>query len=82
MKKYMVLGMTGVLFMFSNWTFAQSKTNIDAGWVCTTNASSSSVKADKDADDEMANVKKSAKDAFLFAADNCRNCNSIECEVK
>ncbi len=71
---------TGLSFMVSA-AFA-STTALDANWSCTTNASSSSVAAEKAADDQMANGSKSAADAFAFAAKNCRDCTKITCESK
>ena len=72
---------TGFAFMMSA-AFADGPTSMDANWSCTTNASSSSVAAEKAADDQMANGTKSAADAFAFAAKNCRDCTKITCESK
>ncbi|MGQ3888637.1 hypothetical protein ACQUW5_06340 [Legionella sp. CNM-1927-20] len=51
-------------------------------WMCTTNASSSDVQADKMADEKMAQQKMSVEKAFEFAAKNCRDCTKITCEVQ
>ncbi|STX28406.1 Uncharacterised protein [Legionella beliardensis] len=58
-----------------------TQTSMKANWMCTTNASSSDVAADKSADDKMANQKMSAKEAFEFASKHCRDCTKITCEV-
>ncbi len=55
-------------------------TSLDGHWTCTTNASSSSVDADKNADNEMSEKAKSASDAFAFASKHCRDCTKITCE--
>lgn len=55
-------------------------TNLSERWTCTTNASRSDVEADKIVDKEMAEKKKSAVDAFSFAAKHCRDCTKITCE--
>lgn len=75
-----ILG-SSLLFIASG-SFAASKTDLSTSWICTTNASSSNVASDKAADDQMANTAKSAADAFTFAAQNCRDCTKITCEVK
>lgn len=63
-------------------TTTPASTSLTANWSCTTNASSSSVAADKAADDQMAQSTKSAADAFAFATQNCRDCTKITCESK
>ena len=72
---------TGLAFMVSA-SFAAGPTSMDTSWSCTTNASSSSVAAEKSADDQMANTTKSATEAYAFAAKNCRDCTKITCESK
>jgi hypothetical protein len=48
-------------------------------WNCETNASSSSNPTDQKADDEMTKKAKSAKAAFDFALNHCRDCTKITC---
>ncbi len=62
--------------------FAASSTDMGSKWICTTNASSSDVQADKDADDKMAKQQDSASNAYAFAAQNCRDCTKITCEAQ
>lgn len=62
--------------------FAATKTDMNSKWICTTNASSSDVAQDKAADDKMANTQGAAAQSFSFAAQNCRDCTKITCEVK
>ncbi len=62
--------------------FAETQTDMKTKWVCTTNASSSEVAAEKAADDKAANTQGSAAHSFAFAAENCRDCTKITCEVK
>lgn len=79
MKQLMVAG----LFVFAATTsMAATQTAMDANWICTTNASSSSVEAEKAADDKMAKSATSAADAYAFAASNCRDCTKITCEAQ
>jgi len=59
-----------------------TKTVMDKNWTCTTNASSSSVDADKNADDQMEKTTQSASAAFSFAASHCRDCTKITCKAK
>lgn len=61
-------------------TTTTTGTSLSSNWTCETNASSSSVATDVAADEEMDDVKKSAADAFAFAAKNCRDCTKITCE--
>lgn len=78
MKKLII----GFFILGSSVGFAATKTDLNAKWVCTTNASSSDVAEDKAADDKMANTQGSAAQSFAFAAQNCRDCTKITCEVK
>lgn len=66
----------------SSVAFSATKTDLNAKWICTTNASSSDVAEDKAADDKMANTQGSAADSFAFTAKNCRDCTKITCEVQ
>lgn len=78
MKKLMI-----VFFILGSCaSFAATKTDMSSKWICTTNASSSDVAADKAADDKMANTAGAADQSFAFAAQNCRDCTKITCEVK
>lgn len=70
------------LLLSSTMALAADKTATDANWICTTNASSSSVQADQDADKQMSETKKSAAEAYAFAVMNCRDCTKITCEVQ
>jgi hypothetical protein len=69
------------VFFISTTGFAASVTSLDSKWTCKTNASSSSVDADKAADKQMSETAKSAADAFTFASQNCRDCTKITCEA-
>lgn len=66
----------------TSFAFAASATDMSAKWICTTNASSSDISADKAADDQMANTATSAANAFSVASNNCRDCTKITCEVQ
>ena len=66
----------------SSISFAATQTDLSSKWICTTNASSSDAPADKAADDKMGNTQGSAAQSFAFAAQNCRDCTKITCEVK
>lgn len=61
---------------------AETKTSMKDNWICTTNASSSDLTNDKDADEKMKSDAKSASSAFSFASENCRDCTKITCEVE
>lgn len=78
--KNLIIGLS--LILGTSAVFAASSTDMSAKWVCTTNASSSDVAADKAADDQMAKHEGAAADSFAFAAKNCRDCTKITCEAK
>lgn len=80
MKGMKQIIMTGLFFLVTTTGIAATQTAMDANWICTTNASSSSVEADKAADDKMAKSSMSAADAYAFAASNCRDCTKITCK--
>jgi hypothetical protein len=83
MKKYLVIAGT-CLMALSSFTFAADAvvaSDLSKNWTCTTNASSSDVAADKTADEQMAKDKIAADKAFAFAAQNCRDCTKITCEL-
>jgi hypothetical protein len=85
MKQLMVAGLfvfASTTGMATDTTVATTKTAMDARWICTTNASRSSVEADKAADDKMAQTAASSVDAYAFAASNCRDCTKITCEAQ
>jgi len=71
----------GCLFLIASTGFATSMTAMDKDWTCSTNASSSSVEADKMADKQMSETKQSAADSYAMAAKNCRDCTKITCEM-
>jgi len=72
----------GFLVLSSSTLFAATATNLTQNWICTTNASSSSVAADKNADKKMADTKSAVSSSFLYAEKNCRDCTKITCEVQ
>lgn len=82
MKGIKELMVAGLFVLASATSMADTKTPMDANWICTTNASSSSVEADKAADDKMAKSATSAANAYAFAASNCRDCTKITCEAQ
>ncbi|MGC1182661.1 hypothetical protein [Legionella sp.] len=82
MKGILSLIIGSSLMIATSTVFAATKTDLATNWICTTNASSSSVAEEKAADDQMANTAKSAADAFAFAATNCRDCTKITCNVQ
>ena len=82
MKGIKQLMVAGFFVLAVTTSLAGTKTALDANWICTTNASSSSVEADKAADDKMAKSATSAADAYALAASNCRDCTKITCEAQ
>lgn len=80
MKKITGLLIGSALIFNVSTGFAADKTDISKNWICTTNASSSSVEADQQADDKMKNTALSIADAFSFAAAHCRDCTKVTCE--
>ncbi|KTD56590.1 hypothetical protein Lsan_2750 [Legionella santicrucis] len=78
MKKLII----GFFIIASSVGFSATNTDLNAKWICTTNASSSDVAGDKAADDKMANTQGSAAQSFAFAAKNCRDCTKITCEIQ
>ncbi len=81
MKKFSNLLLSAGLFLVASTTMAATVTSLDSNWTCKTNASSSSVAAEKAADKQMSHAAKSASDSFSFAAQNCRNCTKITCSA-
>lgn len=71
-----------VLTTSSSMAAAAAKTGLHLHWICTTNASTSSVNSDKKTDAKMAKTEASAKSAFAFASAHCRDCTTITCEVQ
>lgn len=82
MKNILSLIAAGFFIIAASTGMAAAKTGLKSNWICTTNASSSSVHSEKAADDKMAKSSKSAKDSFAFAAKNCRDCTKITCEAQ
>lgn len=78
MKKISILFAS---MIFAGASFAATTTSLSANWVCTTNASSSSVEAEQAADKDMAENAKSAAEAYALATKNCRDCTKITCSV-
>jgi hypothetical protein len=82
MKKIAPLLIASGLFCSAATSVAAPLTSLAEEWVCSTNASSSDIDADKIADKAMSDTAKSAAQAFAFAAEHCRDCTKITCEVK
>jgi hypothetical protein len=81
MKKYLSFMALAVCIASSPMLSAATpSTPVNVNWTCTTNASSSSLAADKAADLQMKDGAKSAVSAFAFAVANCRDCTKITCE--
>jgi hypothetical protein len=72
----------GGLVLICSSSFAVSKTDMEANWICTTNASTSEVAADIAADKQMSTTSTTSAKAFAFAAENCRDCTKITCEAQ
>lgn len=70
------------LALTSVTAFAEGTTSMGENWICTTNASSSTVDTEIAADKKMADEASSAADAYAFAASHCRDCTKITCSVK
>lgn len=70
------------VFVVTASTSLAATTKMQSSWVCTTNASSSSVDSEKKADDKMAKAKKSVSSAFAYAKAHCRDCTKITCEAE
>lgn len=82
MKRIINLVVAGVFVISASTGIAATKTGLNSQWICTTNASSSSVDSDKMADENMAKTEASAASAFATATANCRDCTKITCEVQ
>jgi hypothetical protein len=82
MKNAIISLIGGSLILVSASSFAVSKTDMDAKWICTTNASTSEVASDIAADKQMSTAALSATKAFSFAAENCRDCTKITCAAQ
>lgn len=70
------------LVLISATSFAVSHTDMEANWICTTNASTSEVAAEIAADKQMSTTATSSVKAFAYAAENCRDCTKITCEAQ
>ncbi len=69
------------LFLFAAAGFsAENSQTTGSNWTCSTNASRASSAAEKQADDNMSQQARSAKDAFNYAVQNCRDCTKITCK--
>ena len=85
MKRIIQLTVASLLVTVVSTSMAAAsdqKTNLDANWICTTNASSSSIDSEKATDAKMATAASSAVDAYAFASSNCRDCTEITCKVQ
>ncbi|HAT2159622.1 TPA: hypothetical protein F8R78_07745 [Legionella pneumophila] len=82
MKNIILSLIGGSLILVSAGSFAVSKTDMDAKWICTTNASTSEIASDIAADKQMSTTPLSATKAYSFAAENCRDCTKITCEAQ
>jgi len=84
MKGIINLIIAGVFVIAASTSMAAAevKTGLHSHWLCTTNASTSTVSSDKAADDKMAKTEQSATSAFAFASSHCRDCTKITCEVQ
>jgi len=78
----LIVGSFFVITASTSIAAAAAKTGLHSNWICTTNASTSSVHSDKKADDKMAKTEESAASAFAFASAHCRDCTKITCEVQ
>lgn len=81
MNKLLSLVIGGSLLALSATGFSATQTVMDSNWTCTTNASSATLEADKAADKQMSDKATSASAAYAFAAQNCRDCTKITCQV-
>lgn len=82
MKNILMSLIGSSVILVSASSFAVSKTDMDAKWICTTNASTSDVTSDVAADKLMSTHATTAKKAYEMAAENCRDCTKISCEVQ
>ncbi|TAL64011.1 MAG: hypothetical protein EPN84_04175 [Legionella sp.] len=82
MKNIILTLIGGSLILVSASSFAVSKTDMEAKWICTTNASTSEVASEIAADKQMSTNALSATKAFAAASENCRDCTKITCEAQ
>ncbi|HRD69670.1 MAG: hypothetical protein Q8M40_09510 [Legionella sp.] len=80
MKGISSLLIAGGLFFVTATGFA-APTSLTSNWICTTNASSSDTEMDKAADKQMSETPKAAAEAYAYAAQHCRDCTKITCEL-
>lgn len=81
--KNIFLSLIGSSFILvSASSFALTKTDMDSKWICTTNASTSEVASEIEADKHMSMTASSATKAYSAAVENCRDCTKITCEVQ
>lgn len=79
--KLMIGGVFAVVASTALAGTTTTATDMNTNWSCTTNASSATTDAEKAADEKMANTKGSAVSAYALAAQNCRDCTKITCEM-
>lgn len=82
MKNLILSVLGGSLILASASSFAVVTTDMDAKWICTTNASTSEVATDIAADKRLSTSATSASKAYSMAAENCRDCTKITCEAQ
>jgi len=82
MKNIILSLIGGSLILTSACSFAVSKTDMNDKWICTTNASTSEVASEIAADKKMSTTATSGAKAYASAAENCRDCTKITCEVQ
>ena len=82
MKGIINLIIAGVFVLATTTSMAATKTGLDLNWICTTNASSSDLKAEQAADTKMGKTEKSASGAFAVALKHCRDCTKITCKAQ
>lgn len=82
MKNIILNLIGGSLILVSASSFAVTKTDMDAKWICTTNASTSEVAAEIAADKQLSTDALSASKAFAAAAEHCRDCTKITCAAQ
>jgi hypothetical protein len=81
MKKLILIGATALsLTAFIAMSHA-GDTKMHKKWMCETNATKSSNQAEMKADESMAKMARSAKDAFDYALKHCRDCTKISCSM-
>lgn len=83
MRRILIAISASIFWLGSGTIFAETEvtpSSLDKNWTCSTNASSSAITAEQDADKQMANTPRSAAEAYAFASKHCRDCTKITCE--